>query len=194
MEGLSTGHQDAWKNAALRKELARAGFLEIAFSQSKDTLQHLAAKRAFKGMTVYYLRKFFNYLAVPYARGQKPTSEAQLVAAIARHLLPNDYPEEKIQESIELWGAVPLPGVNTAVHDGPQSEMDLVLEEIGDEDLEEVLQKERERVAAKARRAAKAKEAAERERMENEQMPASSSRSRVVEAKPKSRTLYALAW
>eukprot|EP00969_Alexandrium_andersonii_P100777 4445493-Alexandrium_andersonii.AAC.1 len=53
-----------------------------------------------KGATVFYLRKLFNELEVPYETGSKPSSEIQLLTALARVLLP-DYSAELMEEILQ---------------------------------------------------------------------------------------------
>ena len=63
--------------------------LMLVLSGEALPLKVSAAQRGFRNLNTDHLRHLFNYLQVPYQRGQKPRTKEQLLTKLLKHLPPD---------------------------------------------------------------------------------------------------------
>ena len=105
----------------------------IAVSAARSSLLEHAALRGFPCMTLLFLKKAFDALEVPYVRGQKPRTEKAVCEALVRHILKMDGDDPAAAQIFEMRSGDDCVTEDVAVAEAGL--WNLVIDEMGDEDL-----------------------------------------------------------
>ena len=125
------------------------GALACRCKSGFDTLLRYSVLKGLRGFTGHYLSKLFNLLNLPYTPGAKPTSIAALIAAFAKEVLGAEAAtDEQVKELLEMHEAEP--DVEELIDASPLWDGDpfvTIPEEIEAAEVEEELQRQRQRMA-----------------------------------------------
>jgi len=134
------------------------GRLVVAGSGKGTSLLHSAALRGFRGMHLTDLKALHCSLEVPTEIGNKPRTEAEYLTALVKHAIPS-IEDEALHDILcaRVKAATPELAVSDAHIFKDRDMLEILLEEAGDEDDRQELERWRAKVDAEHKRELKMK-------------------------------------